>query len=121
MIKIKIMRKADFEKYGPAQIDGSAFVLTKTEADRIISSTTGNKRALEETLGWPNGHLDSNELVRIDIKLPRELGIRIPSGNEPGASRFWFPGGKLPNGNSEAVVDFGKSTKDSWTSSIIKF
>ena len=31
--------------------------------------------------------------------------------NEPGASRFWFPGGKLQNGNSEAVVDLGKSTK----------
>jgi hypothetical protein len=33
------------------------------------------------------------------------LNLRIPSGNEAGANEFWIPGGKLPDGNSEAVID----------------
>jgi filamentous hemagglutinin len=41
----------------------------------------------------------------VDITNPRELQLRIPSGNEAGANDLWIPGGRLPNGNSEAIVD----------------
>jgi hypothetical protein len=33
------------------------------------------------------------------------LNLRMPSGNEAGANNLWLPGGKLPTGQSEAVVN----------------
>ncbi|MBP9682945.1 MAG: hypothetical protein KBD76_16210, partial [Bacteriovorax sp.] len=110
----KFMRKSDFENYGPAQVDGTAFVLSKIEADKIINLAAGNKRSLEESLGFPSGFLDSNELVRIDISKPRYFNIRIPSGNEPGTNSLWLPGGKLPNGNYEGVLDLGNASPNGW-------
>jgi hypothetical protein len=44
-------------------------------------------------------------MIRIDIPYPFELNIRIPSGNEMGANALWFPGGYLPTGYLEAVID----------------
>jgi hypothetical protein len=29
----------------------------------------------------------------------------MPSGNEAGANEYWLPGGRLPEGMPEAVVD----------------
>jgi hypothetical protein len=31
----------------------------------------------------------------------------MPSGNETGANDLWIPGGRLPDGNLEAVIDVG--------------
>lgn len=31
--------------------------------------------------------------------------LRMPSGNESGVNELWLPGGKLPNGKLEAVID----------------
>ncbi len=31
--------------------------------------------------------------------------MRMPSGNELGANPQWLPGGKLPTGYSEIVID----------------
>ena len=44
-------------------------------------------------------------IVRIDISNPRELNTRIPSGNERGANELRLPGGRLPKGDVEAVVN----------------
>jgi hypothetical protein len=75
------------------------------EADALLTSTGGTARALEAALGLPKNFLDNNKIVRVDIPKPRDLNIRIPSGNEAGASELWLPGGRLPNGNVEAVID----------------
>ncbi|MFY9307573.1 MAG: hypothetical protein WAQ28_00850 [Bacteroidia bacterium] len=40
---------------------------------------------------------------RIDINNPS--GLRMPSGNEPGANEFWIPGGKTSGGIFEVTVD----------------
>lgn len=103
----RFMTESNLKKYGIGQRDGTAFVMPKNQADKMLSTTKGNAQALEDALGLPEGFLESNRLVRIDIPKPQELNIRIPSGNEAGANDLWIPGGKLPNGNSEAVVDVG--------------
>ncbi|MBF0365525.1 MAG: hypothetical protein HQK50_08130 [Oligoflexia bacterium] len=108
----KIMRKSQYNKYGVAQADGTSFVLPKSEADNLIASAGGNTRLLEENLGFKSGFLDKEELIRVDISNSQNYNIRIPSGNEAGASDLWIPGGKLPNGNSEAVIDANKISAD---------
>lgn len=101
----RFMTRANLDKYGIGQRDGTSFVMPKHEADALLARTQGDPRALEEALGLPEGFLEGNELVRVDIPDPRELNLRIPSGNEAGANDQWIPGGKLPTGNSEAVID----------------
>ena len=55
----------------------------------------------------PDHFLDGN-IVRVDVKDPEDYGLRMPSGNESGANDEWIPGGQLPTGISEAVIDGGK-------------
>jgi hypothetical protein len=111
----RFMPETNLEKYGIAQRDGTSFVMPKSEADAMISATRGDPRAMERALGLIEGFLDSNRVVRIDIDHPREFDLRIPSGNEAGANEQWIPGGLLPGGASEAVIDGGKIPKDDYT------
>jgi hypothetical protein len=103
----KFMPESNLAKYGIAQRDGTSFVMPKSEADALIDSTNGDPRAMEKSLGLPEGFLDSNKVIRIDIDHPDEFDLRVPSGNEAGANEQWIPGGKLPDGASEAIVNGG--------------
>ncbi|MFJ3525601.1 PAAR domain-containing protein [Pseudomonas sp. NPDC090203] len=103
----RFMTQSNLEKYGIAQRDGTSFIMPKYEADQLWVSTNGDKRAIEKALGLPKDFLENNTLMRVDIPTPRDLNLRIPSGNEAGANELWIPGGKLPGGNSEAVIDAG--------------
>lgn len=103
----RFMTKANLDKYGIGQRDGTSFIVPKHEADQLLARTNGDKRALEKALGLPDNALETSTLVRIDIPAPRDLNLRIPSGREAGANEFWIPGGKLPDGSSEAVIDAG--------------
>ena len=103
----RFMPESNLEKYGIAQRDGTSFVMPKSEADAMIEATRGDPRAMERALGLPEGFLDSNGVVRIDIAHPDEFNLRIPSGNEAGANDQWIPGGQLPDGASEAVINGG--------------
>lgn len=116
----RIMLKKNLDKYGPGQKDGTSFVMPKEEADRLIASAGGDKRKLEDALGLPKGTLDDNELVRVDIPEPRKLNVRMPSGNEAGANDLWLPGGKLPGGNHEAVIDVGAAPPGSFVETPLK-
>jgi len=69
-----------------------------------VAKTQGDPRALEEALGLPEGPLE-NGALRIDFPSPLSHGGRIPSGNEAGANEWWQPGGKVPGGGSEIVID----------------
>lgn len=113
--------KATLDKYGIAREDGTTFIMPKHEADQLIASTKGDKRALEKALGLPDNTLESNTLMRVDIPGPRDLNIRIPSGNEAGANEKWLPGGKLPDGNNEAVIDAGKIAADAFSANPLIF
>lgn len=101
----RFMSKKNLDKYGPSQIDGTSFIMPKAEADDLLKKANGNKRVLEDALGLRPGQLDVEDLVRVDIANPREFNLRIPSGNEAGAIDLWLPGGKLPQGGNEAVID----------------
>lgn len=117
----RLMLKEKFETYGPAQRDGTSFVMPKKEVDKLLQEAKGDKRALERALGLPDGSLDADKLVRIDIPNPKAAGLRIPSGNEAGANSQWLPGGKLPEGITEAVVDLKDAPKGTWKSRPISF
>jgi hypothetical protein len=101
----RFMTKSNYEKYGIGQVDKTSFVMPKSEADALLARTNGDPRLMEEALGLPKGFLENNPLVRIDIPKPDDFGLRIPSGNEAGANDQWLPGGKLPTGANEAVID----------------
>jgi RHS repeat-associated protein len=117
----RFMTKGNLDKYGPGQRDGTAFVLPKAEADAMVKSAKGDKRAMEKALGLPDKALDTSELRRVDIADPEALDVRVPSGNEAGASDLWLPGGQLPTGNNEAVVDLGTAPRSAWTDSPVEF
>lgn len=116
----RLTLKSNIEKYGPAQADGTAFVMPKGEMDQLLASSGGDKRKLEKALGLPADTLEGNELVRIDIPDPGKLNVRMPSGNEAGANSQWIPGGTLPNGNTEAVLDIGSSPPGLFSISPVK-
>ena len=104
----KIMLKSQLDKYGPGQSDGTSFVMPKAEVDQLLAKANGDPKALADALGIPVEQLEGNGLVRVDIPSPRDGGLRIPSGNEAGANSQWIPGGTLPDGGTEAVIDIPK-------------
>lgn len=87
------------------------FVMPKSEMDDLLARTGGRTDLIEQELGIPAGSWDKpgETLSRIDVPRPRDLDVRMPSGNETGANPLWMPGGKLPGGGSEAVVNQIKS------------
>jgi hypothetical protein len=85
--------------------DNTQFVMSKQGMDAMLLKTAKNVAAIEVELGIPTNSWQGKPLVRIDIPDPVELHVRLPSGNEMGANNLWLPGGKLPTGYSEAVVD----------------
>ncbi|UCZ58992.1 putative adhesin [Mycolicibacterium phocaicum] len=115
----RFMPHSNLEKYGIAQRDGTSFVMPKSEADAMLARTGGDPRAMERELGLPEGFLDSHKLARIDIPQPGDANLRVPSGNEAGANDQWIPGGKLPDGASEAVIDGGKLGPDRYNVSDV--
>lgn len=102
----RFMTQQNLDKYGIAQRDGTAFVMPKSEVDALIRQTNGDPRAMEQALGLPEGFFDQGA-VRVDVPAPGSHGLRMPSGNEAGANDQWIPGGILPGGFSEGVVDAG--------------
>ena len=56
-------------------------------------------------------------MVQINIATPRDFNVRMPSGNEMGANNLWLPGGRLPTGQLEAVVD--QIPKGGYTESLL--
>jgi len=115
----KFTTQATLDKYGIAQRDGTAFVMPKGEADALLASAHGDPALLEQALGLPAGTLENNPLVRVDIPNPRDANLRVPSGNEAGANDQWLPGGKLPTGNSEAVVDAGSLPESGYSTTPV--
>lgn len=102
----RFMTESNLGKYGPAQRDGTSFVMPKDEADKVINASEGNMSRLENSLGVPPGTF-SAPVVRIDIPTPQNHNVRMPSGNEAGANDQWIPGGRTSGGVPEAVVDLG--------------
>ena len=78
--------------------------MAKTEMDNLLNEAQGDLAVIKKELGIPDEYWNE-ELVRIDIINPNSLNPRIPSGKERGANELWLPGGILPEGYSEIVID----------------
>ena len=85
--------------------DNSQFIMMKSEMDSVLIKSHGDLSRIEHELGIPAGAWKHRVLVRIDILKPKKLRLRMPSGNEVGANVLWLPGGLLPTGYKEAVID----------------
>ena len=68
-------------------------------------------------MAW--GYLDRHTVLRIDIPEPQTYNLRIPTGNEAGANDLWLPGGLLPDGLSEAVIDGSDIPPNGYTATNI--
>lgn len=100
-------------QWGPGN-DGTTFVFPTSELQKILDDTGGNTAQLADRLGLDaSDFLDKNgNPVQVEIRhfAPDELsGLRMPTGNEAGANPKWVPGGYLPTGIPEAVIDIPKS------------
>lgn len=99
---------------GPGQRDGSTFVFPSAELQRVLDETGGDANLVADALGierkWffgPDGNPVDVEIRHFD---PSELtNLRIPSGSEAGRNEHWIPGGYLPTGIPEAVIDVPSS------------
>lgn len=102
-----LVPRSALDRFGrdPVGRPDGQFMSTKSEMDRILENANGDIAVIERQLGIPEGSWSNEEIVRIDVLSPQSIGLRMPSGNESGANPLWIPGGKLPNGQSEAVVD----------------
>lgn len=95
--------------WGPGN-RGTTFVFPTAELQNILDETGGNARDLAVRLGLdPTDFLDKKgNPLEVELRhfSPDELsGLRMPSGNEGGANAQWIPGGDLPTGVPEAVID----------------
>lgn len=103
-----LVPKEALDRYGRDLLgrpDNTQFIMTKAEMDQVLARANGDVSVIETQLGIPSGAWQGKDLVRIDVPAPRDLNLRMPSGNEAGANPLWIPGGKLPTGQLEAVVN----------------
>ena len=117
-----LTQKQVLDKYGRAMLgrqDG-LFVMCKKEMDDLIQKADGQLIYIETELGIPAGMWENTEIIRIDIRRPKKLKLRLPSGNETGANELWIPGGKLPNGYLESVINPVPEGKYTETKIILK-
>ena len=110
----RFMTSESLEIFGIGQRDGTTFVFPRNELDNLMAATGGDMCRLEQALGLPDGYFDTYEVVRVDIADPRDYNLRVPSGNEAGANDRWLPGGYLPEGMPEAVIDGGDVPLDDY-------
>ncbi|MGE2715206.1 hypothetical protein ACQI4L_14195 [Mycolicibacterium litorale] len=101
----RFMTTEALEDFGIGHRDGTSFVFPTRELENLMEATGGDRRALEQVLGLPDGYFDTDGVVRVDVPDPSSFDLRIPSGNEAGANEQWIPGGFLPTGMPEAVID----------------
>lgn len=96
---VKIVPQNTTGTIGPKE---GTFVLPKSFVENCIKQSNGSVQKLEELLSLDKGYLGENPML---IKMDKPSGLRIPSGNEPGANSQWVPGGFTGAGTPEAVVD----------------
>ena len=103
-----LVPKSALDRYGRDTLgwpDNSQFVMPAREMDQLLAKAGGDVAAVEKALGIPPGQWADQALARIDVPKPKDLNLRMPSGNEMGANQHWLPGGHLPTGYREAVIN----------------
>jgi hypothetical protein len=59
----RIMLSTAYEKYGIGQTDGTSFIMSKAEADRMILAANGDPKKLAASLGLPTDALKNSSLL----------------------------------------------------------
>jgi hypothetical protein len=109
----RFMLEENFHNYGIGQRDGTTFLFPTSEVAPLLAK--GDFAEVENALGLPEGYLKDFNVIRVDIPHPDGYNLRIPSGNEAGANEYWLPGGILPDGMREAVIDGSKVSHEDLT------
>lgn len=107
---VRFTSKNSYNKFNTAGPDGG-FVMPAAEFDRIMVEAKGNLSVVEKKLGLDKGYLSNSDTMAVYIKKEDFKGLKMPSGNEPGANQYWTPGGKTSGGISEVVMDFSHKPK----------
>jgi len=105
----RIYLTKSLDDWGPGN-GGMTFVFPTSELRAILDETGGDARALATRLGMDAEYFidAAGDAKQVQIRHfdPSELsGLRMPDGNEGGANPQWIPGGHLPTGVPEAVID----------------
>jgi hypothetical protein len=100
----RIYRKSSLEDWGPGN-NGTTYVFPTDQLQDVIDRSP-TPQDLSRTLGLPENFFAGADVELRDFA-PYELdGLRMPSGNEGGTDLdAWIPGGYLPSGVPEAVID----------------
>jgi len=85
--------------------DNAQFVMPKSSMDNLLAETGKDINKISNKLGINPDDWKGRDIVRIDIPSNSVLNLRMSSGNEMGANKYWLPGGKLPTGYPEAVIN----------------
>ncbi|WP_231131773.1 hypothetical protein [Providencia stuartii] len=107
---VRFTSKNSYNKFNTAGPDGG-FVMPAAEFDKVMVEAKGNLSVVEKKLGLDKGYLSNSDTMAVYIKKEDFKGLKVPSGNEPGANQYWTPGGKTSGGVSEAVMDFSHKPK----------
>jgi hypothetical protein len=102
----RILIRSSYEEYGIGKPDlgKSEFVLTNADARAMLAESGGDPIQLARKLGIPEDQLVNDSLVIVQFHPTESYASHMPSGNEWGANDQWLPGGKLPQGDLEAIV-----------------
>lgn len=105
----RVYRTESLDAYGPGN-NNTTYVFPTDQLQRLMDQSK-TPQDLAASLGLP-----ANFFVGSDVQLrdfsPGELdGLRLPSGNEGGTdAEKWIPGGFLPSGIPEAVIDIPETS-----------
>ena len=107
----RFYRTENLDKYGPGN-QGTTFVFPTSEIDNIITQADGKPKKLGVMLGLgENFFVDGNDkpldITRADFTYEEIINgnLRMPRGDEGGANEAWIPGGYLPEGIPESVMN----------------
>jgi hypothetical protein len=81
------------------------YVIPKPVMDDLIKRTNGDIAEIEKELAIPKGDWSNVKMSRVDVLNPKDFDLRMPSGNEVGANKFFTPGGYTAAGQPEAVIN----------------
>ncbi|UWF77728.1 MULTISPECIES: hypothetical protein [Microbacterium] len=106
----RIYKKDSLDNYGPGN-DNTTYVFPTDQLNTLMQQVN-SPAELAEALGLPDGFFEGAEVELRDFA-PHELdGLRMPSGNEGGTdTEKWIPGGYLPTGIPEAVIDIPETAR----------
>lgn len=107
----RIYNTDSLQNWGPGnnQVPGNATntaYVFPTDQIQTLMDQAKSPADLAQALGLPTDFFDGGNVQLRDFGPDELAGLRMPSGNEGGTDvDHWIPGGYLPSGIPEAVID----------------